>query len=170
MTRTIHRGYLPGIVGDVTAMHGRYYAREWKLQPQFEFGVARGLCEYFEHYDEGSDLALSVQEDDRTRGFVAISRNRVELYEANLRWFIVDDALRGNGIGRSLLDAALEHCRETGVRRLELFTFDSLEAARALYRSAGFTTFESMPHDGWGPTINLERHELRFSPPEVMEE
>jgi GNAT superfamily N-acetyltransferase len=162
MTTTIERGYRAGIVGDVAAMHGRYYAREWKLQPNFEFEVARELCEYFEHYDEGSDLALSVGEDERTRGFIAISRNRVELYEAKIRWFIVDDEMRGNGIGRALLESALVHCRETSVRRIELFTFDSLAAARALYGSVGFKTIESKPFDGWGPTLNLERHELRL--------
>ncbi len=163
MTNAIARGYSAGIVGDVTAMHGRYYAREWKLQPNFEFEVARELCEYFEHYDEGSDLALSIREEGRVRGFIAISRNRVELYEAKIRWFIVDDRMRGNGIGRKLLEAALAHCRETSVRRIELFTFDSLAAARALYGSVGFKTIESKPFDGWGPTLNLERHELRLT-------
>ena len=54
-------------------------------------------------------------EYDVARGFIAISRNRVELYEAKIRWFIVDDAIRGNGVGRKLLHAALEHCREIGV-------------------------------------------------------
>ncbi len=159
----IERGYLPGLVGDVTSMHGRYYAREWKLRAAFEFEVARELCEYFEHYDRESDLALSIRDGDAARGFIAISRNRVELYEARLRWFIVDDAIRGRGAGHRLLDAALAHCREIGVRRLELYTFDSLEAARALYRSAGFVTVESKPYAGWGPTVNLERHELRFT-------
>ena len=163
MNATIERGYSPGIVGDVTAMHGRYYAREWKLTPNFEFQVARELCEYFEHYDEGSDLALSVREDDAARGFIAISRNRVELYEANIRWFIVDESIRGKGLGRQLLDAALAHCREIGVRRLELNTFGSLAAAKALYSSAGFTNVDSQPFDGWGPTLDLERHELRFN-------
>jgi GNAT superfamily N-acetyltransferase len=162
MTSTIVRGFVPGIVGDVAAMHGRYYQREWQLEPNFEFEVARELCEYFEHYDEGSDLALSVSEGDRTRGFIAISRNRVELFEAKIRWFIVDDRMRGNGIGRTLLEAALAHCRETSVRRIELLTFDSLAAARALYGSVGFKTIESRPFSGWGPTLNLERHELRL--------
>ncbi len=163
MTHEFVRGFVPGIVGDVTAMHGRYYANAWKLRQNFEFEIARGLCEYFEHYDDGSDLALSIERDGRTRGFVAISRNRVELYEANLRWFIVDEELRGQGLGRYLLDSAVAHCRASGVRRLELFTFDSLAAARARYRGAGFETFESRPYSAWGPSVNLERHELRFA-------
>ena len=64
--------------------------------------------------------------------------------------------LRGRGYGRALLSAAMEHSRAAGFRRVELFTFDRLNAARALCREAGFRIVEEYDRDGWGPTVRLE--------------
>jgi ribosomal protein S18 acetylase RimI-like enzyme len=134
----IERGFTPGIVGDVTALHGRYYAETWGFAPHFEIGVAEGLARFFTEYDPARDVALWVREDGAVRGFVAIWALRDDPTEARLRWFILDDALRGRGLGRALINAAMEHCRTVGFRRVELFTFAGLTAARALYREVGF--------------------------------
>jgi RimJ/RimL family protein N-acetyltransferase len=45
---------------------------------------------------------------------------------------------RRQGIGRALLDRAIEWAGEVGVRKLELHVFPHNEAAIALYESAGF--------------------------------
>ncbi|HEY6584840.1 MAG TPA: GNAT family N-acetyltransferase [Gaiellaceae bacterium] len=45
---------------------------------------------------------------------------------------------RRRGIGRALLDRAIEWAREVGVRKLELHVFPHNEAALALYESVGF--------------------------------
>ena len=110
--------------------------------------------------DPARDVALWVREDDAVRGFVAIWALRDDPAEARLRWFILDDALRGRGLGRALIAAAMEHCRNVGFRRVELFTFAALTAARALYREAGFRLIEEREHADWGAPIILERFEL----------
>ena len=46
----------------------------------------------------------------------------------------VDEAARGGGVGRRLVERCLERCREWGVRRVMLATKD----AHGLYRSYGF--------------------------------
>ncbi len=154
------RGYVPGIIGDVAALHGRYYAAEWGFSPAFEMDVAAGLATFFREYDESRDVALSVVEDGATAGFVAIWGHRELANEARLRWFIVAPGRQGRGIGRALLEAALEHCRAVGYARVELFTFSRLAAARHLYRAHGFTLLDARDHDGWGASIVFERFEL----------
>jgi ribosomal protein S18 acetylase RimI-like enzyme len=59
---------------------------------------------------------------------------------------------RGRGGGRMLLDAAIDHARASGARRLELEVFDDNAPALALYRSAGFEveTTQTRPRGG-GP-------------------
>lgn len=49
---------------------------------------------------------------------------------------------RGRGLGRALLDRALELARERGASHVELATHEEDTAARALYESSGFTCRE----------------------------
>ena len=50
----------------------------------------------------------------------------------------VDEAARGRGVGRALVERALERCREWGVRRVVLATKD----AHRLYASYGFVPLD----------------------------
>lgn len=51
-------------------------------------------------------------------------------------------ALRGQGIGRALLEAAMETARAAGATHMDLNTGETDAAARALYESVGFTNRE----------------------------
>jgi ribosomal protein S18 acetylase RimI-like enzyme len=50
----------------------------------------------------------------------------------------VDPGTRRSGLGRALVQAAIERARARECRRIELDTAESNEAALGLYRSAGF--------------------------------
>jgi ribosomal protein S18 acetylase RimI-like enzyme len=65
----------------------------------------------------------------------AIWSDALECYLAEL---YVVPALRGNGRGRALMEAALEHARERGADHMDLGTSEDDIAARALYESLGF--------------------------------
>jgi ribosomal protein S18 acetylase RimI-like enzyme len=58
--------------------------------------------------------------------------------------------LRGKGLGRALLDGALELCRERGAKYVGLGTSTDDIAALGLYESAGFTNREGRPD---GPSM-----------------
>ncbi len=62
-----------------------------------------------------------------------------------LRKMYLDPVLRGRGMGRQLLELALDHARSAGFRRMELETNHAMEAAIALYESAGFTPLKADP-------------------------
>jgi ribosomal protein S18 acetylase RimI-like enzyme len=53
--------------------------------------------------------------------------------------------MRGKGLGRSLLDAAMTAATDEGATHMELGTSEEDRAARALYESAGFTNREGRP-------------------------
>jgi GNAT superfamily N-acetyltransferase len=55
-----------------------------------------------------------------------------------LKRMFVEPANRGRGLGRALLERALDFARNAGFRRLLLDTTNDLVAAGELYRSAGF--------------------------------
>lgn len=52
---------------------------------------------------------------------------------------VVDDAVRGQGVGKALTLAALDEAQRTGARTVDLTSRPSREAANRLYQGLGFT-------------------------------
>jgi GNAT superfamily N-acetyltransferase len=66
----------------------------------------------------------------------------------------VSDETRGTGAGAMLLEAAMAFCRAQAYRRVQLWTFDELHAARHLYEKHGFTMNHSQRGSQWGKEVN----------------
>jgi len=164
---TINRGYRPGVVGDLVALHGRYYAREWNFDHRFETLVATEVAAFFNNYDPKRDLFLSIEAPD---GTVAASisimtgsiTDRQSDHEAWIRWFIVDPSMAGRGYGRTLLEEALAFCDENRIARVKLKTFEGLDAARHLYDAAGFSLVEVFDSDHWNMGVREVQLERRL--------
>lgn len=77
--------------------------------------------------------------------------------EAYLQELYVVPALRGQGIGRALMEATIELCRERGADGIDLNTGETDTAARALYESLGFTNREGGPD---GPSMLFYEREI----------
>jgi GNAT superfamily N-acetyltransferase len=80
---------------------------------------------------------------------VALLRFRAAIFTSALDCYVaelyVEPPARGGGLGRALMEAAIEHARERGADRLELGTSERDVAARALYESLGFSNREGRP-------------------------
>ena len=85
---------------------------------------------------------------DGPDGFAQL-RFRPSLYtgalDAYLEELYVVPERRGQGMGRALLDAAMEFSKERGAAHIDLGTSEDDVAARALYESSGFTNREGSP-------------------------
>lgn len=77
--------------------------------------------------------------------------------EAYLQELYVVPALRGQGIGRALLQESMDLSREKGADGIDLNTGETDTAARGLYESMGFTNKEGGPE---GPPMLF--YELEF--------
>src|SRR5262245_10053962 len=93
-------------------------------------------------------------------GFAQL-RLRPWVYSAGLHsyleeLYVVPD-LRGNGLGRALLDAAMETARGEGAEQMEVGTSEDDKAARKLYESVGFINREGGPE---GPVMFFYEREL----------
>ncbi len=82
---------------------------------------------------------------------------------AQLRWLILHPDLQGCGIGRRLVEGALDFCRTRQYGSVFLWTIDFLGAALKLYTSAGFRLTETKTHRIWGRELTEERYELRLT-------
>lgn len=131
-------GYIPGALGRITELHGTYYAKYWDLGLYFEAKVATELAAFLSRFDPAHDGAWFAHANGEIIGGVFIDGTEAATKGARLRWFILDPAYQGRGIGRLLVGEAVAFCRQAGFRRVYLTTFAGLNAARHLYEQHGF--------------------------------
>lgn len=161
MTAAIEMGYQPGCIGWAAQEHARYYSQSVGFGLPFEARVASELSEFCSRYDESRDGLWLARAEGQFVGSVAIDGPSGNEELAHLRWFIVSDACRGTGVGRSLLGEALKFCKDRGFNGVYLWTFDGLGAARHLYESAGFRLVQQHAGSRWGKEVLEQRFELR---------
>ncbi|MBI1847710.1 MAG: GNAT family N-acetyltransferase [Candidatus Rokubacteria bacterium] len=156
----ILKGYVPGVIGRVTELHGAYYHQHWGFGLFFETKVATELAEFLGRYDPRRDGFWTASLGRRIEGSITIDALHAESEGAHLRWFIMSDALRGRGVGHQLINAALDLCRSRRYRSVYLWTFEGLDAARHLYEKSGFRLIEQRQGAGWGTEVNEQRFQL----------
>lgn len=92
---------------------------------------------------------------------IAVLRLRPALWtdglDAYLEELYVEPGRRGQGIGRALLNAAIEAARGAGATRMEVGTSEADAAARGLYESCGFSDREGGPD---GPRMLFYERDL----------
>ena len=159
----IRSGYLPGAIGRIVELHGAYYASHWGFGAFFEARMARELAEFVDRFDAKRDGLWTAAASGRIAGSIAIDGSHAGGGGAHLRWFILDPALHGQGTGRRLLAEAVGFCRSSGKRRVSLWTFSGLDAARRLYEQAGFRLAEERRGAQWGVEVTEQRFELRLT-------
>jgi GNAT superfamily N-acetyltransferase len=150
----LHLGYLPGCIGRVAEMHATFYARAVGFGASFEAKVASELADFCVRYEPGRDGLWLAHDDHLIHGSVAIDGSHHQQSGAHLRWFITSDESRGKGLGSRLLEAAMAFCQARGYRKVYLWTFDELHAARHLYEKHGFRLSRAQRGSQWGEEVN----------------
>lgn len=120
--------------------------------------LTQGVISLVEKFDPEKDCMFILECDGNASGCVAITHT--EEHTAQLRYFFLEPELRGLGAGTNLLNTALEFCRQKKYRHVFLWTVSAQEAARVLYRNAGFTITETSENESWGVPVLEEKWEL----------
>ncbi len=84
---------------------------------------------------------------DRVAGSMALSLGPTEMFEhrhgidgdANFRMLAVHPELEGHGVGRALVQHAIERARDRGLRRMVITSMELMHRAHLLYEQFGFT-------------------------------
>ena len=116
----------------------------------------------------GTDCAVLVATDETGAGLLGTitiewfdrsSELARDETEADLRAFAVAPQGQGQGVGRGLLQAAIERADKRGLRRLRLCTNPVMRAAQHLYETTGFSR---TPDLDWSPApgLTLRAYEL----------
>jgi GNAT superfamily N-acetyltransferase len=131
-------------------MHARYYSRAAGFGMAFERIVAGGLVDFTGRLGHPGNALWVAEVEGRIVGSIAIDGEDHGGGVAHLRWFILDEAFRGAGIGRRQLDEAVGFSARERFHQILLWTFQGLDAARRLYEAAGFVPAEERPGEQWG--------------------
>lgn len=156
-------GYVPGAIGRVAEMHASYYAKHWDFGLYFEAKVATELSQFLQRLDPARDGFWTAVRSGRVEGSLVIDGAKAETEGAHLRWFILSDALRGQGAGNRLIQEAVDFCRQRRYARVFLWTFKGLEPARHLYEKYGFLLAEQLEGKQWGKRVLEQRYVLDLS-------
>ncbi len=153
-------GYVPGAIGRIAELHGTYYHKHWGFDLFFESRVATELSEFLRRFNEARDGFWVAIVEGKIVGAIAIDGINHDSKGAHLRWFIVAPENQGQGIGKTLLQKAVDFCRKKKFRRVYLWTFAGLDPARQLYEKYGFRLCEEFEGNQWGKTVIEQRFEL----------
>jgi GNAT superfamily N-acetyltransferase len=156
-TYSIRAKLRPGDIGYITYLHGILHAREFGWDHRFETYVAVPLAEVAQA-GRCDERIWIVEAANKVCGSIALVRRSSDV--AQLRWFLLDPALRGKGVGKQLLELLLEFAREQHYRSIELWTITGLPAAAGLYRRYGFELVEEKSSQPWGSRVTEQKYQL----------
>ena len=148
----------PGDDALIVDLHRRGYAHEGpRFGESFCAFVGETLAEGGLD-DPARGRVWFAEQDGETVGCAALV-NRGE--RGQIRWVVLLPEARGSGLGRALVQLALDHSAAQGHRSVFLETTDGLDASKTLYEKFGFATVveEMAPlWHGRGTYIVMERH------------
>lgn len=120
--------------------------------------LTQGVLTLVDKFNSEKDCMFILECNGNPAGCVAITHTQKD--SAQFRYFFLEPELRGLGAGRRLLDMALSFCEEKGYKHVFLWTVSTQEAARNLYKKAGFKITETSENLEWGVPVLEERWDL----------
>jgi DNA-binding MarR family transcriptional regulator/GNAT superfamily N-acetyltransferase len=148
----------PGDMGWIVHRHGVLYAQEYGYDESFEALVAGVVAKFVQHYDAKRERCWIVERDAEIVGacFLVAESKTV----AKLRLLYVEPAARGLGIGGRLVSECVRFARHAGYKRIVLWTQSELDAARHIYKKAGFRVTHTERHHSFSKDLVAETWEL----------
>jgi peptidyl-dipeptidase Dcp len=149
----------PGDIGYIIHLHGRLYKEEYNYGIGFESYVAAGLHEFWEQYDPLKDRIWICEHHNTIVGCMSLMHRPGN--KAQLRYFLLEPAYRGSGLGKKLMELFLEFYNHCGYTGAWLLTTAELDAAASLYTRYGFRLTEEKLSTGFfGKEVVERRYEL----------
>ncbi len=142
------------------ARHGELYAQEYQWDSSFEGLVAEIAGAFLRRFDEQRERCWIADRNGERLGCVFLVKQ--SKITAKLRLLLVEPSGRGLGIGTQLVDACIAFARQSGYRKLTLWTNDILHAARRIYERAGFHLVREEKHHSFGHDLIGQFWELRL--------
>jgi DNA-binding MarR family transcriptional regulator/N-acetylglutamate synthase-like GNAT family acetyltransferase len=149
-----------GDIGWVVARHGEIYEQEYQWDATFEGMVAEIAGKFLTHLDPARERCWIAELNGERAGCVFLVKHTGTV--AKLRLLLVEPWARGHSIGTKLVDACIVFARETGYRKLTLWTQNGLHSARHIYQRAGFQLMEESAWHAFGHDLVQQVWDLKL--------
>lgn len=157
---TIRTELKPGDLGFVVHRHGKIYGDEYGYGVSFETYVASGIYEFYKAYDPQRDRVWICEHNGSMIGFLLLMHR--ENNAAQLRYFYLESAYRGIGLGKKLMSLYMDFLGKCGYTSSYLLTTHELGSAASLYVRHGFKLSEERESDSFGKPVREQRYDLVF--------
>lgn len=143
----------PGDLGRLIALHGTAYEGEDNhFGLVFEAYVARTIAEYILD-NKGQGRIWFAERADKLLATAAMVRRETagapNDAHGQLRWILADPSARGLGLGKTLVNTAMDYARTEGFSEVFLETTEGLEASMSIYRALGFQEVSRETQNLW---------------------
>lgn len=152
------RQHQPGDLGWIVHRQAILYAEECGWDESYEALAAEVAAQFLRNYDPKRERCWIAEKDGEKVGAVFIAKASEEV--AKLRLLHVEREARGLGIGKRLVEECVRFSRQAGYQKMTLWTQSILQAARHLYKQAGFQIVREEQHHSFGKDLTAETWEL----------
>ncbi|WP_088342869.1 MULTISPECIES: helix-turn-helix domain-containing GNAT family N-acetyltransferase [Rhodomicrobium] len=142
------RPHRVGDMGWIVHRQALLYARDYGWNGDYEALILDITSKFLREFKPEREMCRVAERGGEIVGSVFVVEASEQV--AKLRLLYVEPSARGAGLGRRLVDECIGFAREKGYGRLELWTQESLGAARRIYAEAGFRHIASTPHHSFG--------------------
>jgi DNA-binding MarR family transcriptional regulator/N-acetylglutamate synthase-like GNAT family acetyltransferase len=138
------------------------YEKEYGFtSPVWKAYVQDAVHRLVDRFDAAKDCMLILEYRGVPSGCIAVAH--AQGFAAQLRFFFLESAVRGLGLGGRLMEYAIAFCKEKQYKHVFLLTNSILDAARYLYRKHGFRLTDAHTIEEWGEAFVEERWDLDLS-------
>jgi DNA-binding MarR family transcriptional regulator/ribosomal protein S18 acetylase RimI-like enzyme len=152
------RGHQPGDLGWIVYRQAVLYQQEYAYDEHFEALCAEIVAHFVQHYDAKRERCWIAEKDGEVVGSVFLVAKSKAV--AKLRLLYVEPAARGLGIGSRLVRECVRFARQAGYQKIVLWTQSELDAARHIYKQAGFRVVAKKRHHSFSKDLVAETWEL----------
>jgi DNA-binding MarR family transcriptional regulator/ribosomal protein S18 acetylase RimI-like enzyme len=149
-----------GDMGWVAHRQGLLYAQEYRWDEHYEALAAKIVGQFVENFDPRKERCWIAERNGEIVGSVFIVKHSPTI--AKLRLLYVEPSARGLGIGQRLVSECVRFARQTGYKKLTLWTQSNLYAARRIYKSQGFRITAKKRHHSFGHNLVAETWDLKL--------
>ena len=111
---------------------------EFGLKPDSS-STDRDIDNIEKHYTHRNGLFYVIEDNQQVIATMGVYQLEASICELRKMYLLPD--YRGTGIGKRLLELAIDKAKQLGYQRMELETASPLKTAVALYQSYGFKEF-----------------------------
>jgi DNA-binding MarR family transcriptional regulator/GNAT superfamily N-acetyltransferase len=152
------RQHEPGDLGWIVHRQAILYTQEYGWDGTYEALAAEIVAQFIKNYDPRRERCWIAERDGARVGGVFVAKASEEV--AKLRLLHVEAEARGLGIGKRLVEECVRFARQTGYRKITLWTQSNLQAARHIYEQVAFRVVHQEQHHSFGKDLTAETWEL----------